>query len=148
MGRRAYSIAGPSALGTTQTIAGVVGSATCRASVFEWDVSSNASPADQVWIPSLGRFTAPGTSTAYTPQPANPSDIAAQNTGGITHSAEPTYAAAFVQQVPLNQRATWKWQAYPECEILAAASANNGIGLRGMGASAAMTFYGTLWFFE
>lgn len=146
---KAYSVVGISGSGTTKTIASVTGGTTVRARIFEWKVGCNDAPADQTWQPSVARFTNPGTSTSYTPYPADPQEVASLCSGGITHTVEPTYPTnIYLDQVPLNQRGTWKWQAVPGCEFVAAAATSNGAGLLGVGASAAMHFSGSLFYYE
>jgi hypothetical protein len=113
-------------------------------------LGSQATPADQAALYAITRFTAAGTSAASppTPNPVDPADIAAIATVGWTHSAEPTYAAADLLQLPLNQRASFRYVCNPGYEYVAPATAANGIGLRLVSATTAMVEYGTLLWME
>ena len=144
-----YSAVGPSASGTTQTVLGVNGGTTVRANIYEVLVGSSTTPADQTFQLVLGRITAFGTSTAYTPLPLDPNDVAAIATAGITHSAEPTYTAGgSILDFSVNQRATFRWVASPGGEAMSAASANNGMGLKNALSSAALVLRATVHWFE
>jgi hypothetical protein len=76
------------------------------------------------------RCTAAGTSTAVVPQPLDPADATTEMDAGENHTIEPTYtAAAILLQIPLNQRATFRWVAAPGGELVAPATASNGLGI-------------------
>jgi hypothetical protein len=148
---RGYSASGPNASGSaTKTLLTVVASTTVRPRVFDVVLGSQATPADQAALYAITRFTAAGTSAASppTPNPVDPADIAAIATVGWTHSAEPTYAAADLLQLPLNQRASFRYVCNPGYEYVAPATAANGIGLRLVSATTAMVEYGTLLWME
>jgi hypothetical protein len=77
------------------------------------------------------RCTTTGTRTSVTPQPLDPADAACVATAGQNHTVEPTYTAGQVAiDVPLNQRAVFRWIAAPGCEVIVPATANNGIGVQ------------------
>ncbi len=78
----------------------------------------------------------------------DPSDVASVSTGGITHSAEPTYAATHAFDLPLNQRATMRWVAQDGREFIAPATAANGVGLQMNTAGTALILNGTVFFRE
>ncbi len=114
------------------TVGGLTSAATIRPRIYEFSIGSAATPADQAAAYHLERYTAAGTSTAVVPQaldPADPASLLAATTGE-NHSVEPTYtAAAILMDIPVNQRATYRWFAVPGGEIVMPATAANGIGL-------------------
>ena len=97
---------------------------------YDLMLSSEATPADNPFLYVLQRCTAVGTSTAVVPQPLDPADAATEGDAGENHTIEPTYtAAAFLMEVALNQRATFRWVASPGGELVSPATASNGIGV-------------------
>lgn len=101
-----------------------------RALVYDLIFGSEATPADAAVLWTIRRCTAAGTSTAVTPQALNPADPVATAEAGENHSIEPTYtAAAILLNVPLNQRATFRWVAAPGGELVVPATDENGIGI-------------------
>lgn len=147
----AYSIIGTNATGTAnKSLATVIAAATVRPRVYDIIVGNAQTPADQAIDLVLGRFTAIGTEgAAYTPRPLDPADPASLTTSGITHSAEPTYTAnQGMLDAPINQRATFRWVASPGSEIIAPATANNGLGFYLLSATAAAIQRCTIYFSE
>lgn len=148
---RAYSVSGPSATGTAnKTAAGIVG-ATVRPRIYEFTVGTKTDPntTDQQLEFAVQRFTAAGTSTAFTPLPVDPGDTASVTSAGITHSAEPTYTAAGVLfGMTQNQRAVFRWVAVPGMEFMAPATAANGIGIQNVAITATAIIRANLQFFE
>ena len=101
-----------------------------RFKLYDLLVGSEASPADNPFLWNVQRVTAAGTSTAVVPQPLDPADAATEMDAGENHSIEPTYtSAAILLQIPLNQRATFRWVAAPGGELVAPATASNGLGI-------------------
>jgi hypothetical protein len=150
MAQKKFSVVMSDAGGATpQTLANIIGSTAVRPRIYEFDVGCNATPADQSSILILGRTTAVGTAgTSPTPQPLDNQEVAAVCTAGITHSGEPTYAATYLYQLPLNQRASWRWVAAPDSEFIGTASASNGIGIKHITGTANYAMTGTVFFFE
>lgn len=106
-------------------------SAPKRLQIYDVLVGSEAAPADNAFLWQFQRCTTAGTSTAVTPQALDSADAAALSTAGKNHSAEPTYTAgAILLNVPLNQRATFRWVAAPGSELRVPATASNGIGIQ------------------
>lgn len=134
MSARRYSVAAQdtNTAGTTQV--GVTSAATIRPWIYDLVCGSDATPADNAAEYVLQRDTAAGTSTAFTPvalDPASPASLAA---AGQNHSAEPTYTAAgLLLNWAQNQRATFRWVAAPESEIIFPATAANGGGVQTIG---------------
>lgn len=148
---RAYSASGPNASGTaTKTMVTVVAASTVRPRVFDLVVGNSVTPADTAGLYAVTRFTAAGTTagSAPTPNPLDFGDVAAIATVGWTHSAEPTYAAADLLQIPLNQRATFRYVCSPGYEFVAPATAANGVGLRLVSSTSALVQSGTIFWSE
>lgn len=127
-----YSIALARTASLTLSLGSWSASATARRTkLTEITFGQDAAPADNTVKYVLQRFTAPGTSTAVTPQPIDPADAAALTAAGTNHTVEPTYTAgAILLTVPQNQRATFRWVAPPYGELVTPATNNNGIGIQ------------------
>mgnify|MGYP000010224353 CR=1 FL=1 len=117
---------------STSASVGVLSAGGRRLRVYDVMFGSEATPADAAILWSLNRTTGAGTSTAVTPVAADAGDTtAASATAGENSTIEPTYtAAAFMLQIPLNQRATFRWVAAPGGELTTLATAGNGYGVR------------------
>lgn len=102
-----------------------------RGKLYDIEVGSEAAAADNPFLYVFQRFTAAGTSTAFTPVPVDPADAATESDVGFNHTVEPTYTAnAIVKRLPLNQRATYRWQQDPAYGLTYPATASNGIGVQ------------------
>jgi hypothetical protein len=148
---RGYTVSGPNAAGTAnKTLATVIASTTVRPAIFDVVVGCSATPADQAAKLAITRWTtSAGTAgSSPTPNPLDPADIAATATAGITHSAEPTYASTNLLQIPMNQRATFRWVASPGYELKNPATATTGLGLQLVTATASTAFDGQVFWFE
>jgi hypothetical protein len=130
------------------TLVNLTGSTTVRPRVYEFDVSSTATPADQSALVVINRSTTAGTGTSATPQALDNQEIAAATSALIQLTAEPTNAGTFLYQVPLNLRASWRWVAAPDSEFIGAATASNGLLLKRHSSTATYQMYGTIFFFE
>lgn len=127
---RKYALVGTGTVGTNKSIIGVTSAATIRPAVSYMTTGCSATPADLAGRYVVARFTAAGTSTAVTPLALDTGDPASLAAGGSNHSVEPTYTAGgILLQFGLNQRATFQWYAVPGAELMAPATASNGIGL-------------------
>jgi hypothetical protein len=132
-GRR-YGFSGTITGAATKTIVGVTATAAVRPYVTDLMISSNATPADNSSEWQLVRFTAAGTSTAVTPVAFDSGDPAATTVCGKNHTVEPTYSPTVpLLDIAHNQRATFRWVAAPGEEIIAPATAANGMGLQCQG---------------
>jgi hypothetical protein len=150
---RAYSVSGPSVTGTTnRTAVTIISATTVRPRVYEFSVAVQTDPntTDQQLRWAVQRFTAVGTAGSNpTPLPVDPGDVASLTTAGITHSAEPTYTATGVLfGMAMNQRAVFRWVAVPGQELLAPATASNGIGLQNVAITATAIINGNIQFME
>lgn len=145
---RRYSIDGQDTNTAATTILGLTSAATIRPGIYDLILGSDATPADMAAEYVLQRYTAAGTSTAVTPQALDPGDPAslAASTTGEAHSAEPTYTAnAILLQFPCNQRATFRWVAAPEGELILPATAANGVGLQVISLAGSAVNVNTCW---
>ena len=105
--------------------------------VYELTFGNVGTPADQVSVIVVQRVTAPGSATAVTPTLLDLADRAAQAVAGENHTSEPTYTSnTEVMEVPLNHRATFRWVAPPNGEIVCPATSGDGIGIHSLHASA------------
>ena len=128
---RRYSIDGQDTNTASTSILGLTSAATIRPSVYDLIIGSDATPADNAAEYVLQRYTAAGTVTAVTPQALDPGDPASLAAAGEAHSAEPTYTANEIMlEIANNQRATFRWVAAPDSEIVLPATAANGVGLQ------------------
>ncbi len=128
---RKYSIDGQSTNTAATTIIGLTSATTVRPKIYDLNVGSAATPADNAGRYVLQRTTVAGTLTAVTPQALDPDDPLSLCSAGENHSAEPTYTAnAIMLRWSQNQRATFRWVAAPESEIRLPATAANGVALQ------------------
>lgn len=148
-GRR-YAISGEQNVASPDdTLLTATGGTTIRPWVYEMLLGSAATPADNAIEWYLGRTTAAGTATAFTPVALDPNDPAATTAGGVNHTAEPTYtASAILFRMALNQRASHRWVADPDGGFKIPATANNGVGLYCVHASFTGVTSATLYFQE
>ncbi len=116
------------------------GVTTTRAKVYDFTIGSDGTPADVALNYAAQRFTASGTGTAVTPRPLDLDAPAALLTAEEDHSAEPTYTADLILwNIAANQRATYRWVAAPDGELMIPATADAGIGWFVIHASATPT---------
>jgi hypothetical protein len=117
---------------TTATLGTMTADATRprRLKVYDAMFGSEATPADAAILWTFRRCTAAGTSTGVTPTMIDPGDVATEYDAGENHTIEPTYTAgAILLNVPLNQRATFRWVAAPGGELVMPSTASNGFGI-------------------
>ena len=135
-----YSASGSQTLTTSATTALSVTSNTStvqRNRVYELIYANQGTPADQVSIIVVHRVTARGSATAVTPTLMDLADRAAQAVAGENPTSEPTYTSnTEVMVVPMNHRATFRWVAPPNGEIVCPATSGDGIGIHSLHASA------------
>ncbi len=96
------------------------------------DGAPNSTDCQMVW--AVHRSTAAGTGVASTPLPVNPADTnSAIPTFKINDTIEPTIttpSAAMIGMWVLNQRASQRWVAAPEGELICAATTSFGLAVR------------------
>lgn len=101
-----------------------------RLRTYDFVVGSEATPADASILWTFRRCTAAGTNTSVTPINLDPASATTEYDAGENHTVEPTYTAgAILYNVPVNQRATYRWVAAPGGELVMPATASNGFGI-------------------
>ena len=127
-----FSAAGSVTAGTNKTAIHLISGTAGRNKIYEVIIGCPSTPAAQAAYWGVGRTTGDGTpGSTVTAALGDPGEVASRSTVTITHSAEPTYTAALpVLVVPLNQQATMDWKANPGREIVIAASATAGMGVK------------------
>lgn len=126
---RRYAAVGSDTNTAATTMWTITSATTIRPAIYEILIGSVATPADNAWEFILGRTTAAGTSTAFTPNALDDGDPASLAAAGFAHTVEPTYTAnASLLRIAGNQRAAYRWIASPGGELKMPATAANGIG--------------------
>lgn len=107
-----------------------------RALLFDLTVGTNGTPADNAMEFDVSRVTAVGTGTTVT---ANPLDTTIRASGSVAtanHTVEPTVtAASSLLQFGMNQRASYRWVAAPNSEMIIPAVNVAGLAVRFKSAS-------------
>lgn len=99
----------------------LLGTAGVIISVYDLMVGASGTPADTVLTYSVDRATVTGTGTPVTPEPLDAAiALAATGTAEEDHTVEPTIAGIPVIELPVNQRASYRWVAAPGGELKAA----------------------------
>lgn len=137
-----YTVPGLSASGTiNKTAFNIIGSTAIRPLVNYILIGFRTNPntTDQQVEVQVGNTTAAGTAgSSPTPKPRDPQDVAAVATAGISHSAEPTYGAAFFLDFDLNQRSSKEFVFDIGKELAGSATASNGVASKMAGVTAAI----------
>ena len=106
--------------------------------IEEYTISNVGTPADLVTLHTVQRTTAIGTQTAVIRTVVDFADREEQADVGENHSGEPTYTSAEeLDEIPLNNRALYRWVATPGFQLVCPATAGDGIGWGATHASAA-----------
>lgn len=115
----------------------LVSTTAIRPALYEFNIGTEGSPAENALVYQLQRSTTTVTLTAVTPVPIDPTDAvltspASTATSGSNATAEPTYTANQMLFGPMgfNQRATYRWVANPMGELLLPATASAGMGMQ------------------
>lgn len=128
---RRYSADGSTAAGTNLTIAAIIASTTTRGRIYDIIIGSDAAPADVATKFALIRGTVSGTpTTTVTPRaldPAEPASSLSMEVG--TFTGQNKTANSSLLSISLNQRATFRWVAVPDGEIVIPATSDNWVGL-------------------
>ena len=150
MGRR-YTGIGSAASGANKTVLNLISATTIRPALYDMVIGSVATPADAAVKWHVQRTTAVGTEgSGYTPVALDPGDPASLADYGVgAYSVEPTFTAnAVLLQISMNQRNTFRWVAAPGGELIAPATANNGLGCQTTAVSTGTTAYEVVMFHE
>jgi hypothetical protein len=144
-GRR-YAVNGDQNIASgTVSLLGITGGTAVEPSIYFMSIGCQDTPADN----AIEWYIAAGTATAVTPQNLGPSTVASTTAAGKNHTAEPTYTSnAILWRMGLNQRASHTICFDPEGGLSVPATANNGLGLYPVHASATPNCNGTFHFME
>lgn len=127
----AFYATGRTAAGTNLTILLNAGIATARGKIHQIIIGSDATPADIATRFFVIRHTAAAVGgTAVTARASDPGNTAVLCTALQGTMTEPTYEAAPMIEIALNQRATFTWIANPGRELTYPLGTANGIGVR------------------
>lgn len=109
-----------------------------RLRMYEFVIGSDSTPADAACKYAWQRTTANfGTPTAVTPVAVDPGDPAALALFSAPGGTAPTITAnSTAYQVAVNQRATYRWIAAPDSELIVPATTANGLALLSLVTSA------------
>lgn len=117
--------------------------ATTRARLYDLVIGSDATPADAATKLAIQRCTTSGLgSTFVVPTALDPADPASlMQWGSAWTSTQPTItASSTILQVAMNQRATFRWVAVPDSELVVPATQWNGLALMSVVASATANY--------
>jgi hypothetical protein len=116
---------------TTNVFANVTGGTTIRTNIYDIVTASTATPADNAAEFYMQRSTTAGSGgTAITPQALDAADPAAVTACQQLPSVQPTLTSnAILLAWSHNQRATFRWVAAPNSELVVPATSANGIAL-------------------
>lgn len=126
---------GSVAVGTNKTLLSLISAATVRPRLYEFNIGCVATPADGATHWAIMRMTAVGTEgSGFTPTKLDPGSPASLcDCGQGVFGVEPTITAnSEMWDQSINQRASWRWVAAPGGEIIAPATAANGLVLRAL----------------
>ena len=126
-----YAVTHQTAGGSNLTIVEIVNPGTTRrAWIYDIVVGSDATPADAAAEFNMIRGTVSGAGTAVTGRPLDPGNPAAvMLPEGGTFTGQTKTANSDMLQIPLNQRATFRWVAAPDSELVIPATSDNWVGL-------------------
>jgi hypothetical protein len=109
----------------------ITASTSTRGRAYDFMVGASGTPADNSLVWTIMRFTVAPTSSSVTPTAIDPGEPAAQLAAGENATAEGTVTSGSeVLELPINQRASYRWVAAPGGEIVIPASSGNGISAR------------------
>lgn len=128
---RNYYVNGFCTSGVDKSAVELVTTTAIRPKVYEIMVSCSATPASQAALWQFKRHTGTGTGTGQTVNKMDPADPTALVTAKVNNTVEPTYTAGDIPwELAVNQQASFDWKANPGREIVLAASATAGGGLK------------------
>ena len=127
---------------TTVPLWSLIGAATFRLQLYDLIASSDATPADNYAEFSIKRNTSNGTAgSTFTPVALDPGDPASLATFIVNQNGTPTLTASSeVLGWSQNQRATFRWVAVPDGELIIPATAANGLSLMAVGSNSTGTY--------
>ena len=118
-----------------------------RVKLYDMILGSEATPADNAFLYTVGRTTAAGTGSSVTPSPL---DLADAISVALAKEALTTNGTAGVNlmAIPLNQRATFRWVAAPGGELIIPNTTVAGIDVNTPTAGGLVAISGTFHFQE
>lgn len=136
MGRRYTAADDQNLASSADTVLALTSATTVKPKIYELIVGVSATPADNVMVFNMARFSADGTADALDEEPLDPDDPPALAAATGNHSVEPTYTSdTTLLNFPLNHRATFRWIAPPRGELILPATSGNGAGVKSSHAS-------------
>lgn len=135
---------------TAMSLTAATGATTLRrAKIYDISFGADGTPADNYLVYKVDRQSTVGTGTSATPTPLDAGDAAALITGNVNSTIEPTVTAnTQLLEIPVNQRASYRWVAAPDGELIVPATNTTGIGVRGKSAAYTGTINATLAYIE
>jgi hypothetical protein len=119
----------------------IVGAATTRLRLYDFISGSDATPADAAFEARLPSHLARGTRRPPWRERARPGGSGVARAYDTTWNINPTITATSeVLQVAHNQRATFRWVAIPDGELIVPATAGAGLALMSIVASATANY--------
>ena len=118
-----------------------------RVKLYDMILGSEATPADNAFLYTVGRTTAAAVGSAVTPSPI---DLADAISVALAKEAMTTNGTAGVNlmAIPLNQRATFRWVAAPGSELVIPNTTVAGIDVNTPTAGGLVAISGTFLFEE
>jgi hypothetical protein len=108
----------------------IVATSAVRPRIYDLVMGSPSTPGDQAASFAVRRSSTASTGgTAITPSPIDPGDPASTTTAMVAPSMSAPTLGVQLLQWSQNQRATFRWVAAPGKELVAPATANNGLTL-------------------
>jgi len=135
---------------TLISLTAATGATTLRkAWIYDVMFGADGTPADNVLTYKVDRQTTVGTGTAASAAPLETTDAAALITETVNHTAEPTVTTSTqLIEIPVNQRASYRWVAAPGGELVVPATDVAGLGARAKSPAYTGTVMCTVHFYE
>lgn len=129
---------------------GIMSPAASRFRIYDFISGCESTPTDDATALQFQRASTPGTAStsAAGVQALDPQDPTAAITFNLTWAANPTLSSNPLLYVAQNTRATFRWVAAPDSELLCAQGTSNGILLKPTLATTAKTFDWTVFWLE
>lgn len=117
-----------------------------RPTLIGYKLGFNGTPADNAMLSDIVRCdsTGAGTSSAVTPSPVDPADVATNLSGAENFTAEPTNVGVTLDELPQHQRTTIVVQLAEENGFVLTGTASHSIIMRTLHASYSGAASGTL----
>lgn len=135
---------------TLMSLTAATGATTLRrAYIYDAMFGADGTPADNVITYKMDRQSTVGTGTSATGTGLDAADAASLITGNVNSTIEPTVTAnTQLIEIPMNQRASYRWVAAPGGELIVPATNTTGIGARAKSPAYTSTVAATLHWWE